>query len=143
MTCGQRGQLHGTISEQRVGNDQQCVGSLSHRVAKAGLDRAGSGMRSTSCCPMAEATDCTSVIADGVLRIIGVDQNRKAGVAVQELVQKPELLCRKPHESGTDTGNVAAWSIEADDETSLDRVDADHEHDRNDGGRGLGSESRG
>ena len=58
-------------------------------------------------------------------------------------MQKPELLCPKPHIHGGDTGDVTARSIETDDEASLDRIDANRVHNRNGRSRGFGRESRG
>src|SRR5262245_18195466 len=58
-------------------------------------------------------------------------------------MQKPELLCHKPRIQGGNSGHVTAGSVEADDEASLDRIDSDHEHNRNCRGRSFGSESRG
>ena len=57
-------------------------------------------------------------------------------------MQKPDLLWREFHVHGTDTGDVAARSIEAGDETSLDRIGAGQEHDRNCRGRSLSRECR-
>jgi DNA phosphorothioation-associated putative methyltransferase len=76
------------------------------------------------------------------LRIARIDQDRKARVSVQELMQKPELLCPKPHIHGGDTGDVTARSIEADDEAGLDRIGANRVYNRNGRGRGFGRESR-
>src|SRR5262249_33009449 len=77
------------------------------------------------------------------LRIIRIYQDRKPRVSMQELMQKPELLCHKPHIQGGGSGGVAARSVEADDEASLYRIDSDLEHKRNCRGRSFGSESRG
>jgi hypothetical protein len=62
---------------------------------------------------------------------------------VQELLQKPELLYRKPRIHGGDAGDVAARSVEADDKAIRDWITPSHEHDRHRRGRGFGSEGRG
>src|SRR5262249_39960656 len=77
------------------------------------------------------------------LRIARIYQDRKPRVSMQELMQKPELLCQKPCIQGGGSGDVTARSVEADDEASLYRIDSDLEHNRNCRGRSFGSESRG
>ena len=77
------------------------------------------------------------------LGIFRIDQDRKARVSVQELLQKPELLYRKPRIHGGDAGDVAARSVEADDKAIRNWVTPSHEHDRHRRGRGFGSEGRG
>ena len=74
-------------------------------------------------------------------RVAGIDQHRKARVALQQLMQQPKLLGRKAGIHGGDAGDVAAGPIEAGDEAGH-RVGAGDEHDRNCRGRGLGSQRR-
>jgi hypothetical protein len=76
------------------------------------------------------------------LRVAGIDQHRKARVPLQQLMQEFKLLGRKAHIQGGDSGDIAAGPIEANDEAGLDRVDTDHENDRNRCGRGLGRDRR-
>ena len=75
-------------------------------------------------------------------RTVGIDEHGKARGSRQQLVQEPEPLCRELHIHGADTGDVAARPVEAGDETSLDRVAAGAEDDRNCRGRGFGRECR-
>jgi hypothetical protein len=46
---------------------------------------------------------------------------------MQQFMQQPELLCRKPIIHRADACNVAAGPVEAGDDASLDRVGAGHE----------------
>jgi hypothetical protein len=61
---------------------------------------------------------------------------------MQQFMQEPELLCRKPVIHGADADDVAAGPIEAGDDASLDRVGAGHEHDWNCRRRRFGRKSR-
>ena len=57
-------------------------------------------------------------------------------------MQEPEALGGELHVHGDDTGDVAARLIEACNQTRLNRVTAEAEHDRNRRGRGFGRERR-
>jgi hypothetical protein len=136
--------LHRTVREQRVGLDQQRVGSFSHRDVERWPDIAtGCGGQNFELLSHSRSRRLHVRDRGPTLRIVRIDQDRKPRVSMQELMQKPELLCHKPRIQGGDPGDVTARSVEADDEASLDWIDSDHEHNRNCRGRCFCSESGG
>src|SRR5262249_23611426 len=76
------------------------------------------------------------------IRIGRIDGHGKVRGPRQQLVQGAEPLSPDLHAHEADTGDVAARLVEAGDETSLDRIEAAAEDDRNGRGRGFGRECR-
>ena len=71
-------------------------------------------------------------------RIGGVDEDGDTGHRGHKLTQEFEPLRYQFAEQEIDTGQVAPRSGEAGHQSKLDGIFGDQEHDRNDGGRGLG-----
>ena len=128
---------------ERVGADQYCVRSLLHRLFERRGDLAvGLGGDDVERLPHCRSSRLNVRDRQSNLRVAGIDQHHKARVPLQQLMQKPKLLGCKARIHGGDASDIAAGPIEANDEAGLDRVNSDHENDRNRCGRGLGRECR-
>src|SRR5262245_6540994 len=79
----------------------------------------------------------TAILSTHIVRI---NERRKARCVWQQLMQNSEPLGPNLRTHGTDTGDVAARSVQAGDEAKLDRVAAGAEDDRNCRGAGFGGE---
>ena len=77
------------------------------------------------------------VFDERISAFVGIEENCKTPGSRQQLVQKPEPLAPKLEIHGADTGNVAAWPVEALDKAELHRIGAEHEDDWYRRGGGL------
>src|SRR5262249_48181659 len=135
---------HRAVREQWVGSDQQRVDPFSHGGVESWPEIAmGCGGQNFK--RLSHARSRRLDVGDHglTLRIVRIHQDRKPPISMQELMQKPELLCHKPHVQGGGPSDVTAGPVEANDEASLDRIDSDHEHKRSGRARSLGSEGGG
>src|SRR5262245_40757074 len=73
---------------------------------------------------------------------VGIDQHANPHGSRLQLMQQPKALSPKSRRNEGDTGDVAAWSVEAGDEAKLNRVTAGCEDDRDRRSRRLGYNCR-
>jgi len=74
------------------------------------------------------------------IRIVRIDERSEARGRWQQLTQQAEPFAAGFQAHGSDTGDIAAGSVETGDETKLDRVPSGAKHDRNRRGRGFGGQ---
>jgi len=87
MARRQRGQLHRTAGEQRVGADQYCVRSLLHRLFERRGDLAvGRGGDDVERMPHGRSRRLYIREHQSNLRVAGIDQHHKARVPLQQLM---------------------------------------------------------
>ena len=144
MARRQIGQLDAPAGEEGVGADEEGVGPLAHKVAKAAsISRLVLALRTWICSPMARAAASTSLNVVSVLRSIGrIDEHGNTSCSGHQLTQEFQPLCHQLTTEKIDARQVAARPGEAGDKTKPDRVFADDEDDGDRRGCRLGRECR-
>src|SRR5262245_58083217 len=114
---------------------------FSTRLAKAvSMSRLVLAVRTSICRPMTEVAARASVILGSAFGLVGLTSMAKCAAPGSSSCKRPSRF--PPISTEADTGDVAARLVEAGDETSLDRIEAAAEDDRNGRGRGFGRECR-
>ena len=130
--------------EERIGADEERVGPLARKVAKAAsISPLVLALRSRSAARGSAPLPAPLVNMVSVVRSIGrIDEHGNRAACGTKLVQQPQPLCHQLSVEKIDAGGVAARPGEARDQAKLDRVVADAEDDRDRRGCGLGRQRR-
>src|SRR5215831_1387737 len=81
------------------------------------------------------------IVASAIVELSGLTSTAKRAAAGSSSCKSPRCLAASSRH-GDDAGDITARLVKAGDETSLDRVPADLEDDRNCRGRSLGRKCR-
>src|SRR4030081_1997685 len=132
MTCHQRDQFIALTDEKRVGADEKCICPLSNDVCKdafelcAGAYVVDTQLQSEGCCRRPDLMR----LKIGIW-IIGVDEESNRRCVRNKISHQFEPFCAECDRQKADTGDIAARSINAGDETQFDRIASDREYDGN------------
>ena len=123
VTQGQRGELGAAAGKERVGRDQQHVGSLLDKGRKSRIDLSvGAGVKHVHLEPKGPSTRLQIFDKGFSQQRGGIDERDKARGLRQQLMQQPEQLCSHLRGHEADAGDVAARPVEARHEAERDRM---------------------
>src|SRR6516164_1435395 len=136
MARSQHYELRGAIEEEWIGRDQHRVGAQLSQSLERRLDVANSaGLEDDDLLPDGAGRDLKILHLRGRKGAIWIEENGDSPGITAQLSQQPQPLRLGFGEERTYSGDVAAWPMQARDQSAPDRVGAADENNRHGRGR--------